>query len=161
MLRLAVVLLAVLATQATAATRPPIALTGTATIGAVDFGTCTSADAADATVLECDGRGAYRGKLRGTATYTWHWHLVHGAGFPQTAHGREDGIAVLRLGTRGTVRLTMRGAKQIGYSTGRWTFTSGTKAFARRRGSGTYRFETVEGANGFRSARLVLRGTLR
>ena len=164
-MRPALVVLAALAVTVAAqsATRAPIRLDGTATIRSVELASdCIRADAADAKVVECAGAGSYAGKAgRGAATYTWHWHLFHGGEVPQTAHGDEDAIAVLRLGTRGTLRLTLRGEKAAGASVGTWRFTSGTKQFARRTGSGRYRFETTSGANGFRSARLVLRGTLR
>jgi hypothetical protein len=144
--------------------RAPVALNGTATLLPVDLaGQCMSVDVGDATVVECARGGAFAGKpVRGKATYTWHWHLWRGGETPQTAQGDEDGIAVLRLGTRGVLRLTMRGKKLSGLTTGTWRFRSGTKQFAGRRGTGTYRFETVaDGTRGFRTSRLVLRGSLR
>jgi hypothetical protein len=144
-------------------TRAPIRIDGSATLRPVSLSQhCIRADAADAKVVECTGPGSFAGKPRaGTAVYTWHWHLFHGGEEPQTAHGDEDGILVLRLGTRGTLRLTTDGSKSAGASSGTWRYRSGTKQFAGRRGSGTYRFTTVVGGEGWRSARVVVRGTLR
>jgi hypothetical protein len=144
-------------------TRAPVRLDGGATLRPVSLSQhCTRADAADAKVVECTGSGVYSGKPRGaSAVYAWHWHLFHGGDEPQSAHGDEDGILVLRFGTRGTVRLTTDGSKGEGASTGTWRYRSGTKQFAKRKGSGTYRFTTVVGGEGWRSARVVVRGTLR
>ncbi len=144
-------------------TRAPIRVDGVATIRPVSLASdCVRADAADAKVVECTGNGSFAGKPRAAnAVYTWHWHLFHGGDEPQTAHGDEDGILVLRLGTRGTLRLTTDGSKSPGASSGTWRYRSGTKQFAGRRGSGTYRFTTVVGGEGWRSARVVVRGVLR
>ena len=144
-------------------TRAPIRIDGVVTIRPVSLSQhCIGAEATDAKVIECTGTGSFAGKPRGAnAVYTWHWHLFHGGDEPQTAHGDEDGILVLRLGTRGTLRLTTDGSKGAGASSGTWRYRSGTKRFAGRRGSGTYRFTTVVGGEGWRSARVVVRGTLR
>ena len=140
-----------------------ISLNGSVQLRSVDFDAhCLRVDAAGAKVVECGRAGTFAGSgLRGTATYTWHWHLWHGGESPQTARGDEDGTVVLRLGTRGTVRLTLRGTKTSGRSSGTWRYASGTRQLARRRGTGTYRFETSASPGGFRTARIVLRGTLR
>ena len=145
------------------ATRAPIRIDGVATIRPVSLvSDCVRADAADAKVVECTGTGSFAGKPRAAnAEYSWHWHLFHGGDEPQTAHGDEDGILVLRLGTRGTLRLTTDGSKGPGVSSGTWRYRSGTKQFAKRRGTGTFRFTTVVGGEGWRSARVVVRGTLR
>jgi hypothetical protein len=144
-------------------TRAPIRINGVATIRPVSLASdCVRADAADAKVVECTGTGSFAGKPRAAnAVYTWHWHLFHGGDEPQTAHGDEDGILVLRLGTRGTLRLTTDGSKSAGASSGTWRYRSGTKQFAGRRGAGTYRFTTVVGGEGWRSARVVVAGTIR
>jgi hypothetical protein len=155
---------AVVASLAAApATRAPVRLDGSATLRPISLSQhCTRADAADAKVVECTGSGVYAGKPRSAAAaYTWHWHLFHGGDDPQSAHGDEDGILVLRFGARGTLRLTTDGSKSEGASTGKWRYRSGTKQFAGRRGSGTYRFTTVVGGEGWRSARVVVRGVLR
>ena len=148
---------------AASAPRAPVSLNGAAALRPVDFGEqCLRADAGAAQVMECSQGGAYRGgPLRGTATYTWHWHLFEGGDVPQTASGHEDGIVQLRLGTRGTARLLLRGIKEGGATAGTWRYVRGTKQLARRTGSGTYRFETTAGDGGFRTARLLLRGSLR
>jgi hypothetical protein len=143
-------------------TRAPIRIDGSATLRPISLVQhCIRADAADAKVIECTGSGSYAGRLRASAVYTWHWHLFEGGDEPQSAQGDEDGILVLRVGTRGTLRLTTDGSKSEGASAGTWRYRSGTKQFARRRGSGTYRFTTVVGAEGWRSARVVVRGVLR
>jgi hypothetical protein len=159
-----VAVFAVAAAQpAGSAQRAPVRLTGTATLGPVQLASCIRVDDGDAKVVECPGsRGSYRGTpTRARATYSWHWHLFHGGDEPQSAHGDEDGILVLRFGSRGTLRVTTDGSKGDGVSTGKWRYRSGTKQFAGRRGSGTYRFTTVVGGEGWRSARVVLRGALR
>lgn len=159
---LLVIAAAVVVQPAASKQRAPVRLNGTATLRAIQFADCVRVDAVDAKVVECDGSGAYGGTpVRAAATYTWHWHLFHGGDVPQTAHGDEDGLLVLGFGKRGVLRLTTAGAKSSGATAGTWRFRSGTKQFAGRRGTGTYRFLTTGGANGFSSARVVVRGTLR
>ena len=167
MARLAVFVItfAVAAVQpASSAQRPPVRLSGTADLASVQLASCIRVDDGSAKVVECPGsRGAYRGTpARARASYSWHWHLFHGGEVPQTAHGDEDGLLVLDFGARGVLRLKTAGSKSSGATTGTWRFWRGTKQFAARRGSGTYRFETApSGESGLRGLRVVVRGTLR
>ena len=158
-----VLLVAALAAQPAASEqRAPVKVKGTATLRAIPLAMCTRADASDAKVVECEGTGAYSGApARGSGTYTWHWHLFHGGDIPQTAHGDEDGRLVLRLGTRGTLTAKTTGEKSGAQSAGTWRLLGGTKQFKGRKGSGTYRFVTTGGADGFSSARIVVSGTVR
>jgi hypothetical protein len=154
----------VVAQPAGTAPRPPVRLSGSADLAAVQLASCIRVDDGNAKVVECpSSRGSYRGTpARARASYSWHWHLFHGGEAPQTAHGDEDGLLVLDFGARGVLRVKTAGSKAAGITTGAWRFWRGTKQFAARRGTGTYRFETVaSGETGLRSLRVVVRGTLR
>jgi hypothetical protein len=158
---LAVALIAAVAAPAYGAARAPVAVNGTVTLGAVRLASCTRVDAVDAKVVECSRSGRFAGRpARANAKYAWHWHLFHGGEVPQTAHGDEDGILTVVFPT-GSITLQLAGSKSAGATRGTWRYQRGTKRFARRRGTGTYRFETTASPDGFGGAKLTLRGTLR
>jgi hypothetical protein len=168
---------ALVAQAAPSAPRPPIRLSGTATLQAVDISVrCNFGRGANNTVIAaCSQIGAFAGRpARAGVAYAWRWDLELGPdGRTTTGNGPERGELALNFGAkRGILRVTTTGrqapvgtptADQAqGRTVGTWKFKSGTKTFARRRGTGTYRFDTTRiGPTTFEIARITINGTLR
>jgi hypothetical protein len=172
----AVVVAALLAHAAPSATRAPIRLSGAATLQAVNIQQrCGFSQGANNTlVAQCSQIGAFAGRpARAGVAYAWRWDLEIGADGRTTGNAPERGELAFNFGTaRGILRVTTTGrqapvgtptADQAqGLTTGTWKYKSGTRSFARRRGSGTYRFETTRvGPTTFQVAKITINGTLR
>ena len=167
----------VVAASAGGATRPPIQLNGTATFQQIVIPQrCSFSTNSTRTILyaACTQIGAFAGRpARAGASYGWRWDLEVGTDGRTTGNGPEVGELAFNFGTKlGILRVTTRGQQApvgtpdanhaVGKTTGTWRYKSGTKRFAKRRGTGTYTFDTERtGPDTFQVARITLRGTLR
>lgn len=166
---------AVAAQPAPSKTRASIRVQGVVALAAVNMQQrCKfSASSAKVLVATCAQSGTYAGKPGAAgASYSWRWYLEVGPKGTTTGYAAERGRLALNFGGKlGILRLIMTG-RQVpvgavsknaakGKTTGSWTFESGTKGLAGRKGSGRYVFETSRtGTTSFQIARLTLSGTL-
>lgn len=172
----AAALVSAASTPAAATKRAPIRLSGTTTLQAVNVQQhCRFSRGPTAAVLiaDCTQFGTYAGKPgRAGAAYGWRWELEVGANGTTTGFAPETGELALNFGARGILRVKTKGRQEPvgtpdanhaqGRTTGTWAYKSGTKLFAKRKGTGTFTFDTERtGPDTFQVARIAIRGTLR